>query len=57
MGSYVGVGMMLLAVGVFIALMPRGGEVRLKGDSAQAFALMALMLLFILGAIFALGIH
>ena len=46
--------MMVTAVAVFVALLPRGGEPRLQSDSAQAFGIMALILLFILGAIFAL---
>jgi hypothetical protein len=41
---------------VFMLLMPWGGEVRIKSDTGQAFGLMALILLFILGAIFALGL-
>ena len=53
---YFGVAMMVVAVAVFVLLMPRGGEPRIKNDSGQAFGVMALMLLFILGAILALGL-
>ena len=56
MAFWVGLGMMVASIVVFVALMPRGGEVRLKSDSAQAFGLMGLMVVFILGAIFALGL-
>ena len=57
MGSYLGVAMMIMAVVVFVLLMPRGGEPRIKSDNGQAFGLMALMLLFILGAVFVLGLN
>ena len=49
--------MMVVAVAVFVLLMPRGGEVRIKSDTGQAFGLMALMVLFILGGILALGLN
>ena len=52
-----GVVMMVTAIAVFLALLPRGGEPRLQSDNAQAFGLMALMLVFILGAVFALGLN
>jgi hypothetical protein len=35
--------------------MPRGGEPRIKSDSGQAFGMMVLIVLFVVGAIFALG--
>jgi hypothetical protein len=54
--SSLGIAMILAAVVLFVLGMPRGGEVRLKSDNAQAFGLMALILLFILGLIFALGL-
>jgi len=54
---YFGVAMMVVAVAVFVLLMPRGGEPRIKSDSGQAFGVMALILLFILGAILAVGVH
>jgi hypothetical protein len=54
---WLGIVMMIAAVAVYVALIPWGGEVRLKGDSAQAFGIIALMLVFILGAIFALGLN
>ena len=57
MGFFLGVGMMVVAVAVFVLLMPWGGEVRIKSDTGQAFGLMALMLLFILGGILALGLN
>ena len=49
--------MMVVAVAVFVLLMPWGGEVRIKSDTGQAFGLMALMVLFILGGILALGLN
>jgi hypothetical protein len=55
MSQIVGIGMMIAAVAIFVALLPRGGEVRLKSDSAQTFGFMALMLVFILGVL--LGIE
>ena len=55
MGTFLGVAMMVVAVAVFV-LLPWGGEVRIKSDTGQAFGLMVLMLLFILGAILALGL-
>ncbi len=54
---WLGVVMMVVAVAIYVALIPWGGQVRLKGDSAQAFGIIALMLVFILGAIFALGLN
>jgi hypothetical protein len=54
---WLGIAMIVAAVGIYVALLPWGGEVRLKSDSAQAFGLMALMLTFILGAILALGLN
>ena len=57
MGTFLGVAMMVVAVAVFVLLMPWGGEVRIKSDTGQAFGLMALILLFILSFIFALGLN
>ena len=57
MGFYVGVAMVVTAVAVFVLLMPRGGEPRIKSDTGQSFGLMALMVLFILGGILALGLN
>ena len=54
---WLGVVMMVTAVTVFLVLLPRGGEPRLQSDNAQAFGLMTLMLVFILGAVFALGLN
>ena len=56
MGFFLGVGMMVVAVAVFVLLMPWGGEVRVKSEAAQAFGLMALIVLFILGGVLALGL-
>ena len=55
MGFYLGVAMMVVVVAVFALLRPRDGEPRIKSDNGQAFGAMALIMLFILGAIFALG--
>jgi hypothetical protein len=52
MSQIVGIAMMVAAVAVYVALIPWGGRVRMKSDSAQAFGIMALMVVFILGAIF-----
>jgi hypothetical protein len=52
MSQIVGILMMVAAVAVYVALLPWGGQVRVKSDSAQAFGLMALMVVFIVGAIF-----
>ena len=57
MGTVLGVAMMVVAVAVFVLLMPWGGQVRIKSDAGQAFGLMALMLLFILGGILAVGLN
>ena len=57
MGTSLGVAMMVVAVAFFVLLMPWGGEVRIKSDTGQAFGLMALILLFILSFIFALGLN
>ena len=46
--------MMIAADAIFLALLPRGGEPRLKSDNAQAACLMALIILFVLGGAFAL---
>jgi hypothetical protein len=37
--------MMAAAVVTFVALLPRGGELRLKNDNAQAASVMALIML------------
>jgi hypothetical protein len=54
---WLGIAMMVVAVAIYVALIPWGGEMRVKSDSAQAFGLMGLMLAFILGAVFALGLN
>jgi hypothetical protein len=55
--AWLGIAMMVVAVAVYVALIPWGGQMRLKSESAQAFGLMGLMLTFILGAVFALGLY
>jgi len=57
MSQIVGVAMMIAAVAIFVALLPWGGEVRVKSDSAQTFGIMALIVVFILGAVFALKLN
>jgi hypothetical protein len=57
MSQIVGVAMMIAAVAIFVALLPWGGEVRVKSDSAQTFGIMALILVFILRAVFALRLN
>jgi hypothetical protein len=57
MSQIVGIGMMIAAVAIFVALLPWGGQLRVKSDSAQAFGMMALMLVFILGAVFAMKLN
>jgi hypothetical protein len=52
-----GIALMVVAAAIYVALIPWGGEIRLKSDSAQAFGLIALMLVFILGGVFALGLN
>ena len=57
MSQIVGIAMMIAAVAIFVALLPWGGQVRVKSDSAQIFGIMALMLVFILGAVFAMKLN
>jgi hypothetical protein len=57
MSQIVGIVMMIAAVAVYVALIPWGGRVRVKSDSGQAFGIMALMVVFILGAVFALKLN
>jgi hypothetical protein len=54
---WLGIGMMVAAVVMFVALLPRGNELRLKSDNAQSAVVMALIMLFVLGGVFALGGH
>ena len=54
---WLGVAMMVAAVGIYVALIPWGGEVRIKSDGGQSFGIMALMLTFMLGAILALRLN
>jgi hypothetical protein len=54
---WLGIGMMIAVAAVFAALVLSGsGDVRMNG-TVQSLAMMALMLVFIFGAIFALGVH
>jgi hypothetical protein len=55
--AWLGIAMMAAAAAIYVALIPWGGEVRLKSDSAQSFGIIALMLVFILGGVFALGLN
>ena len=57
MSQIVGILMMIAAVAVYVALIPWGGRVRVKSDSAQAFGIMALMVVLILGAVLALKLN
>ena len=50
MRFYVGMAMVITAVVVFVLLMPRGGEPGIKSDSGQAFGMMVLIVLFVVGA-------
>jgi hypothetical protein len=55
---WLGIGMMIAVAAVFAALVLSGnGDVRIKDGTAQSLAMMALMLVFIFGAIFALGVR
>jgi hypothetical protein len=54
---WLGIAMMVVAAAIYVALIPWGGQVRLKNDSAQSFGLIALMIVFILGGVFALGLN
>ena len=55
---WLGIGMMIAVAAVFAALVLSGnGDVRIKNGTVQSLAMMALMLVFIFGAIFALGVH
>ena len=55
---WLGIGMMIAVAAVFAALGLGGNsDVRIKNDTVQGLAMMALMLVFIFGAIFALGVH
>ena len=52
------IGMMIAVAAVFTALVLWGNsDVRIKNDIVQGLAMMALMLVFIFGAIFAFGVH
>jgi hypothetical protein len=57
MSQIVGIAMMIAAVAIFVALLPWGGQLRVKSESAQVFGLMTLMVMFILGAVFALKLN
>jgi hypothetical protein len=55
---WLGIGMMIAVAAVFAALVLSGnGDVRIESSTVQSLAMMALMLVFIFGAIFALGVH
>ena len=55
---WLGIGMMIAVAAVFAALVLWGNsDVRIKNDTVEGLAMMALMLVFIFGAIFAFGVH
>jgi hypothetical protein len=55
---WLGIGMMIAVAAVFAALVLSGnGNLRIENSTVQSLAMMALMLVFIFGAIFALGVH
>ena len=56
---WLGIGMMIAVAAVFAALVLWGnsdGRIN-KNDTVHGIAMMALMLVFIFGAIFAFGVH
>ena len=56
---WLGIGMMIAVAAVFAALVLWGnsdGRIS-KNDTVQGVAMMALMLVFIFGAVFAFGVH
>jgi hypothetical protein len=55
---WLGIGMMIAVAAVFAALVLSGnGNVCIENSTVQSLAMMALMLVFIFGAIFALGVN
>jgi hypothetical protein len=55
---WLGIGMMIAVAAIFAALVLSGnGNVRIENSTVQSLAMMALMLVFIFGAIFALGVQ